>query len=336
MRRFGAFCPRLFLILFLCSTLAAAQVGKAMPGEIIGQVRLKGDVAAPFGAMVLLERPDSGLVAQTNTDSQGKFQFRGLEQMTYALTVRMRGYETYQTQVDLTLMSHSYLQIMLKPLPAFQQKAPPQGAVISARDSQIPPAAVAEFEKGKRLLMENSDAGKSIPHFVKAIHLCNKFPQAYLLMGMAYIAKKQWKDADSALQKTIELDSASTAAYIALGELQFQQRDYPAAEKSLLKAVTLDPDSAEAHFELGRTYWAMGRWQDADPHAAKARQLKPDNAAAHVLMGNILLRKRDAEGALREFKEALGFDPQGPMAEPTRQMIDKIEAALQQAENQKK
>src|SRR5205807_2523931 len=100
MRRFQASYPWFFLF-FLGSTVVAAQVGKTVPGEIIGQVRLTRDVAAPFGAMVLLERPESGVVAQTNTDSQGKFQFRGLEQSTYTVTVRLNGYETYQTHVDL-------------------------------------------------------------------------------------------------------------------------------------------------------------------------------------------------------------------------------------------
>jgi hypothetical protein len=47
-------------------------------------------------------------------------------------------------------------------------------------------------------------------------------------------------------------------------------------------------------------------------------------------MGNILLREHNAEGALKEFKEALRLDPTGPTAEPTQQMIARIEAALQQ------
>jgi hypothetical protein len=46
----------------------------------------------------------------------------------------------------------------------------------------------------------------------------------------------------------------------------------------------------------------MGRWKDAEPHALKATGLQPGMAKAHVLMGNILLRERNAPAALAEFK----------------------------------
>jgi hypothetical protein len=44
-------------------------------------------------------------------------------------------------------------------------------------------------------------------------------------------------------------------------------------------------------------------------------------------MGNIALRKHDSELALKEFKEYLRLDPQGPMAAGARQMADKLEQA---------
>ena len=51
-------------------------------------------------------------------------------------------------------------------------------------------------------------------------------------------------------------------------------------------------------------------------------------AAVHVLLGNILLRKRDARGALQEFNEYLKLDPQGPFAPAAREMVARIEKAL--------
>jgi hypothetical protein len=45
-------------------------------------------------------------------------------------------------------------------------------------------------------------------------------------------------------------------------------------------------------------------------------------------MGNILLKKRDAEGALREFQEYLRLDPNGPMAAAVRDVVAKIQKAL--------
>ena len=41
-----------------------------------------------------------------------------------------------------------------------------------------------------------------------------------------------------------------------------------------------------------------------------------------------MLRKRDAAEALQEFKEYLRLEPNGPLAEPVREMVNKIEKAL--------
>jgi hypothetical protein len=60
----------------------------------------------------------------------------------------------------------------------------------------------------------------------------------------------------------------------------------------------------------------------------KAIQLRPASAGEHLLRGNVLLRKRDATGALKEFQDVLRLDPKGPMAAPTTEMINRIENVL--------
>jgi len=72
--------------------------------------------------------------------------------------------------------------------------------------------------------------------------------------------------------------------------------------------------------------WAPGRWQDAAPHATAAVAAMPDLAAAHVLLGNILLRKQELDGALREYQTYLRLEPDGSMAAGTREMIEKIKS----------
>jgi lipoprotein NlpI len=65
-------------------------------------------------------------------------------------------------------------------------------------------------------------------------------------------------------------------------------------------------------FELFRAYLGLGRWDAAGQHVAKANQLRPDDPQQHVVLGNIMLRERNADGALKEFQEALRLDPTGP------------------------
>jgi hypothetical protein len=53
----------------------------------------------------------------------------------------------------------------------------------------------------------------------------------------------------------------------------------------------------------------------------------PDLAAPHVLLANILLRKHDVDGALREYQTYLRLEPNGSMATGTRDAIEKIKSS---------
>jgi tetratricopeptide (TPR) repeat protein len=299
-------------------------------GQIRGQVRTPDGRPASFGIPVYLDQQGSGSYGQTQTDQLGKFEFMQLPPAIYEVRVRLQGYREVHETVDLTAIPTGYALIQLSRDPASQEPVEHEGSgvTVSVGSLNIPDQARKDFESGKALLLKGSDLDKSVRLFKKAIAAYPTFSEAYLLMGVAYTVQQQWKEADSALHKAVELNVTSAPAYIALGDLQFQQHDYAGAEKTLLKAVELNPASPDAQFQLARAYWAMGRWQDADPHAAKAMQLKPENPDAHVMMGNILLRKRDGAGALKEFQEALRLAPDSPLAPNIRQLVTKIEAAM--------
>ena len=137
-------------------------------------------------------------------------------------------------------------------------------------------------------------------------------------MGSAYLEQKNWKGAEASLEKAIELDPKLSDAYLELGAVYNQTKEYPKAETVLNKGLELSPDAGGGHYELAKTYWAMGRWQDAAPHAKSAVTSMPSLAPPHVLLGNILLKKNDLNGALHEYQEYLRLDPDGSMAPGTQ------------------
>ena len=197
--------------------------------------------------------------------------------------------------------------------------------VISAADAAIPEAARIEFEKGKQLLEQNHDASGSEEHFRKAIKTYDKFSQAYTMLGLAYLQEQKLADSKAAFERAIQRDPQSGAAYVGLGGCLNLMKDYPGAEKALAKGLEIIPESPDGNYELAKTYWAMHRWQEAQPHAEKAEKLQPNVPGVHVLMGNILLQKQDAAGALKEFNEYLRLDPHGAMSDAVRAMVAKLE-----------
>jgi tetratricopeptide (TPR) repeat protein len=246
-----------------------------------------------------------------------------------------RGYKDVTVRVELISTSRGYASLELSPIAgkAMSESAAnvasgASGKSVSAVDLSVPDNAWQEYAKGESALKENK-LDSSIDHFRKAIRIYGEFPQAYRMLGTVYLQQKNWKDAQATLEKAIQLDSKLGDAYLELGAVFNQTKDYPKAEAALTRGLELNPDAPEGHYELAKTYWAIGRWQDAAPHVATAVTEFPTLAAPHVLLGNIFLRKNDPQGALREYEEYLRLDPNGPMAPGTREVVAKIQKALE-------
>jgi len=309
-------------------------MGGRVPGGVINvQVRYANGAPGPSGIHVRLESPESGSAGDCQTREGGKCQFNVPSNGVYMVRMSERGYKDMSVRVELIGNPRGYATLELQPVPAEAPSEAPGAApagdpnFVSVLDLNVPENARLEFEKGQGALKENKlDDG--VAHLRKAIKLYDPFPQAYALLGTAYLGRKDWKNAEVVLRKANELDPKFPDAYLELGAVLNQTKEYPRAETALLKGLELKPEAAGGHYELAKTYWALGRWQDAAPHARKAVAGMPDLAPAHALLGNVMLRESNAQGALREYQECLRLDPNGSMAPGVRQMIEKIQKAL--------
>ncbi len=125
------------------------------------------------------------------------------------------------------------------------------------------------------------------------------------------------------------MDPDNAPAFAGWGASLNQQQDYIGALKPLQHSLELKADSTETRYELARSLWGLGKWQEAEPHVRRLLELNKDHSGGHVLMGNIYLRHRDASSALSEFRESLRLEPDGPQAASVKQIISRIEKALE-------
>jgi|SRR5215831_424529 len=329
------------------SGIAMAQRGMdASPRSINGQVRLENR-PAPQGVLVFLDYPTAGggvmpasrgELARVVTDSSGRFVFDHLELIgqrggkeRFAVSVHFAGYKDAFDVVDLTFAPRAYVNIEMHTDTSHDSPSVPAGGpgeAVSARGPSTP-AAQEAMTRGEQELVQERNPKASINDFRKVVQLDPEYEPAYLLLGTAYMQTQEYGEAEAAFQKATKLDPQDAVAFLGIGASLNQRGDFGNAQKPILHSLELNPNYVEAHCELGRSLWALGKWEEAEPHVRKSLELNKDFPLAHVLMGNIYLRKRDANAALNEFQEYLRLDPQGQHAEATRQMVVKLQKALE-------
>jgi thioredoxin-like negative regulator of GroEL len=301
-------------------------------GTIDVQVRYADGRPAPRGIHVRLEQAEGGATADLETIEGGKCQFKQSSSGVFVVRIAEGDYKEVSARVELIHNPMAYVVLSLIPLKKQPKPEVPVAPTdpadaVSVKDLAIPEPARLEFSKGEEA-MRAKNTDESVKHFQKAIKLYQAYPQAYRMLGDAFVEKQQWPEAEIALKKSIELQPDLVPAYFDLGALRNQTKNYSGAEEALKKGLELTPDATGGKYELAKTYWAMGRWQDAAPLAADTVKALPDLAAAHVLLANIRLKQRDAPGALHEYQEYLRIEPQGTMAPQVRDMVDKLQKAL--------
>src|SRR6266852_1255972 len=307
--------------------------GHATGGVIDVRVRYPNGTPGPRGLHIRLESAEGGASDDTVTQDGGKCQFNPTVSGVYFVRLTEPQYKPVTERVELIGITRGYVTIELKPLKNEREddviidSSASARKVISAADLGVPENALQEYDKGEAALRAK-DPAQAVKYFEKATKLYGNYPEAFHMLGEAYLEQQDWKNAQAALRRSVQLDPKSSTTYVDLGAVENQQRNYLAAEEALKKGLDLSPDASSAKYELAKTYWAMGRWDDAAPLAKDAVAGLPELATARVLFGNILLKKRDGAGALREFKEYLRLEPAGSMAPQVRDIVAKLENNL--------
>jgi tetratricopeptide (TPR) repeat protein len=301
--------------------------------QITGQVHYADSGQAAFN--VPIRCVGTAVNTQIFTDRSGWFLCR-VAPGHYNVTAEAPGYLREEQSVDiLDSFATEFMTFRLRP----DLSAARKPAVVAALvDPNAPPEANTEFQKSE-VELASGKIEEEVRHLERAVAIYPKFIQAELKLGAAYMDLKQWDKAEHALKKTLELDPKTFNASFALGEIYVRQKKYDEAERALQNGLAIDTHNPQPHLTLARVYWlkvagvkdeAMWRppLEKSYEEVKQALTLDPNLAGAHLLKGNLLLRVRRAEDAMHEFEEYLRLDPNGPFAEQTRTLVEKIKKAL--------
>jgi TolB-like protein/DNA-binding winged helix-turn-helix (wHTH) protein/Flp pilus assembly protein TadD len=116
--------------------------------------------------------------------------------------------------------------------------------------------------------------------------------------------------ARTAALRALELDDGLAEAHASLGLIKENyDYDWAGAEREFRRAIELNPQYATAHQWYAEFLSWQGRFQEALAESEKARQLDPLSLIIASDHASILYSSRQYDGALRQLRSVLEFDP---------------------------
>jgi hypothetical protein len=112
-------------------------------------------------------------------------------------------------------------------------------------------------------------------------------------------------------------------AHFNLGYVYYRVGNLPEAERYLRKAIELNANDAAGYRILGYTLLEVGRVDEAESVLRRAIELRSEAPNQHYALGTILKKKGDLDGALKEFKLELSFNPNHAQARQEAAALEK-------------
>jgi len=136
-------------------------------------------------------------------------------------------------------------------------------------------------------------------------------------------AQRNFSDARIAIAQAIGLREDTAAYWIKLGEVESALRDPASAYGAYSRALELERANLDAKTNMAELALLAGLIDEAQLHAEQLLITQPDNLRAKLVLGSVLLRRNDHEGAIKAADELIAAAPSadGPYVLKARAQI---------------
>jgi tetratricopeptide (TPR) repeat protein len=208
-----------------------------------------------------------------------------------------------------------------------------EGSVVSVTDASAPKKAVQALDKGREATGKGkwTDARKQ---FEKAVEIHPQFAAAWNELGRVHIQLNAAAAARKAFERAVAADSKYLPPQIQLADLAFRERNWTSLLEITERILKLDPvnlpgvyvSNSIAHFML----------ENMDAAEKSARQaLKLDSQQqfpkADHMLGLILARRGDFNGAVEHFRAYLQLAPAASDSATVKRQLAEVEQMAQTA-----
>ncbi len=325
-----------------------------------------GPDGKPFqGAVIKMERQDAKANYTVKTDKKGHYFHGGLPYGTFKVSVTVDGQERDSIPKVRTNGDIIPINFELKGAAAPTAAAPPP---VDDSTRGMSKEQIAEAEKTKKAeaaamaknkaLNDAFNVGKTaaaanqwdaaVDAFTKATELdANQHvvwgnladSLASRSKANASTRESDMTKASEAYQKAIAIKADDPAYHNNFALVLAQQKKYDEAQAELTKAAQLDPPNAgKYYYNLGAVYVNTGNVDPAATAFKKAIDLDPSYADAYYQYGVSLMGKATIDpsgkmvapaGTAEAFQKYLELRPDGPNAQPSKDMLASLGATVQ-------
>jgi tetratricopeptide (TPR) repeat protein len=350
-------------VLFIALMCAFAPKATAQDGVVTGQIM--DVVGKPWVDIGIQAVSDQGAKADTKTDKDGNFTFRGLRNGVYTLAVQLPApNKPYEVKIRISGSDTPKVSLNFKDIVAKQGSEYAEQQKKQEEEQKKFQGMKAHYEAGVGYLTQASQAKTDLAKTPadqrdakkqevkdlsdKAVTELEAAKAAagekdtnlnliWARLGDAYDADGRADDAANAYKQAIEL-KPSAAYYNNLGGIYGRAGKIAEAMAAFQKSAELDPqNAAQAYRNGGITLYNTGRLKEAIEPLKKATELDPKNAQGWYLLGASLVynmttkRVGDKEevvfapGTIEAYQKAIELDPTGPYGQQAKLGLEQLQ-----------
>jgi len=294
-----------FALLLITAGSALAQ-STMIKGKVVD---VKGTPMA--GVAITIENVGGIRKLTTKTDKRGEFIQLLTESGQYRITANDEKVGTAQTELRVSLGRVSEANMVL--------------AASTAANNDGKAAELKKvFEEGVTA-SRGGDHDAAIAKFQAAAALSPNCFDCLFNIGVAYLAKKDEKQAEDSWKKALELKADYTEAMNALSTLYNNQKRFDEASAMSAKAAAAGGSGgADATFNQGIILWNQGKIAEAKAKFEETIKANATHADAHYQLGMALLNEGKLPEAVAAFEAYVKLDPNGQYSTQAKGMIAQL------------
>ncbi len=264
------------------------------------------------GVAIAIEAVGGTRKLTTKTDKRGEFIQLLTESGQYRITATDAKVGTAQTELRVSLGRVSEANMVL---------AAATAANNDAKAAELKKA----FEEGVAA-SRGGDHDAAIAKFQAAQVISPNCFDCLYNIGVAYLAKKDDKQAEDAWKKALELKADYAEALNALSTLYNNQKRFDEASAMGAKAAAAGGagGGADAIFNQGIILWNQGKIAEAKGKFEETTKANPTHADAHYQLGMALLNEGKLPEAVGAFESYVKLEPTGQYATQAKGMIAQL------------